>query len=654
MHFITTPFRDNHTAWLFKQPCQKLLPVKSGISVRTNIYALLVTVLSGSALTAGAKSSECPTASFAPVVTYASGGTTTFSVAVGDFNGDGKADLVTANSGSNNVGVLFNLGGGAFGPATTYPSGGSGPYSVAVGDFNGDNKADLVVTNYSSGTIGVLLNNGSGGFFPAATYSSGGESPASVVAGDFNGDGKNDLAVVNYSSATVGVLLNNGSGAFNPVSIYSSGGSGPTAVIVGDFNGDSKTDLAIANYYSNAVGILLNNGSGAFAPAVSYPSGGENTTAVAAGDFNGDGKTDLAASHFNSGNIGVLLNNGSGAFAPALPYALSGSGPYGLVPGDFNGDGKTDLAAANYSSTNVDVILNNGSGTFAAAVSYPSGGSSPYSIAVADFDSNGNPDLVVANHTSSNVGVLLNTCNPCAAVTVSIPDAIALPSGVQPNTVYPGYAPASSITLTANVSGGTEPYSFTWSTGSHDPSITVSPAAATTYTVSVTDANGCLSNTASLTIHVSDVSSGKKGDKVLVCHKPGKLNHTLSISADDVADHLGHGDLLGSCDNNAAATTVVSPSIGNEALLTKNISAPFSVKALSNPSSGYFILNLKGGDLLQRVHLRVVDTYGRLIERKDNLTGNQTLRIGALYHPGIYFAEVQQGKQKTVIKLVKQ
>src|SRR5215469_6335377 len=88
-----------------------------------------------------------PQASFAAAVNYAVG-TTPYSVAVGDFNGDGRADLAVANEGSGTVSVLLGNGDGTFQAAVNYAVG-TTPGSVAVGDFNGDGKADLAVTNFN-------------------------------------------------------------------------------------------------------------------------------------------------------------------------------------------------------------------------------------------------------------------------------------------------------------------------------------------------------------------------------------------------------------------------------------------------------------------------------------------------------------------------
>ncbi|CAF4556084.1 unnamed protein product, partial [Rotaria socialis] len=103
-----------------------------------------------------------------------------------DVNGDGKLDIIVANYGSNNVGVLLNIGNGSFAAQTTYPAG-TGPAFVPAADVDGDGKPDIIVTNYGSKNIGVLLNTGNGTFAAQATYPAG-TSPNVVVAVDVNGD----------------------------------------------------------------------------------------------------------------------------------------------------------------------------------------------------------------------------------------------------------------------------------------------------------------------------------------------------------------------------------------------------------------------------------------------------------------------------------
>ncbi|MCE5307753.1 MAG: FG-GAP-like repeat-containing protein [Acidobacteriales bacterium] len=341
--------------------------------------------------------------SFLAPVNYGTG-TSPSSIAIGDFNGDGKADLAVAKNASNNVSVLLGNGNGTFQTAVDYSTG-VAPYSVAIGDFNGDGKADLAVANWNSANVSVLLGNGNGTFQAATNYQAG-TSPLSVVVGDFNGDGKADLVVTNYEGANVSVLLGNGNGTFQiPVSYPA--GSQPNRLAIGDFNGDGNADLIVAHETSPNVSVLLGNGNGTFQAAVNYGVG-ESPHSVAVGDFNGDGKADVAAANVGSASVSVLLGNGDGTFQTAVNYTAS-PGPVSVTIEDFNGDGKADLAVGNWSSAGTDkvnILLGNGNGTFQTAVNYAVG-SNPGSVTAGDFNGDGKADLVVANGPSNNVSVLL-------------------------------------------------------------------------------------------------------------------------------------------------------------------------------------------------------------------------------------------------------
>src|SRR5205807_496559 len=294
-------------------------------------------------------------------VNYAAGSQPSF-VAAGDFNGDGHPDLAVANSFSQGtVSVLLNTCGGCPAFDFTLPQAfdvGSSPFSVAVGDFNSDGKRDLVVANSGSTNVSVLLGNGDGTFQAALNFSAG-PRPYWVASGDFNGDGKPDLAVADSGSTNVSVLLGNGNGTFQAAVNYGTGVH-PWSVAAGDFNNDGKTDLAVANAGSVGLSILLGNGDGTFQTAVSYPAG-MGSVALAVSDFNDDGKLDLAVGNISSSNVSVLLGNGDGTFQAAINFGNQ-LHPQSVAVGDFNADGKPDLALADFTPTGisgtVSVLLN--------------------------------------------------------------------------------------------------------------------------------------------------------------------------------------------------------------------------------------------------------------------------------------------------------
>jgi hypothetical protein len=186
---------------------------------------------------------------------------------------------------------------------------GNNPISVAVGDFNGDGKQDLAAANGGSGNVSILLGDGTGNFSAARNFGVG-STPYSVAVGDFNGDGKQDLATANagYSSNNVSILLGDGAGNFSAATNFGAG-AGPYSVAVGDFNGDGKQDLAVSNLASNNVSILLGDGTGNFSGPTNFDAGDNFQHSVAVCDFNGDGKQDLAVTNYNSDNVSILLRD---------------------------------------------------------------------------------------------------------------------------------------------------------------------------------------------------------------------------------------------------------------------------------------------------------------------------------------------------------
>ena len=348
---------------------------------------------------------------FGPSTHYPTGGGPR-SVALGDVNGDGRPDLITANSGTNTASVLLGTGAGAFGPPTDYPTG-AGPVGVALGDVNGDGRPDLVTANYNVNTVSVRLNTGAGAFGPKADYPTGAE-PRSVALGDVNGDGRPDLVTANTNDSagllgTVSVLLGTGAGAFGPKADYPTGDR-PYRVALGDVNGDGRLDLVTANFGNgaNTASVLLGTGTGAFGPKTDYATGG-GTVGVALGDVNGDGRPDLVTANqrANPLSVSVLLGTGTGAFGPKTDYP-TGDGPNDVALGDVNGDGQLDVVTVSAFPGTAVVLLGTGGGAFAPPTRFTAG-SLPYNGVLGDVNGDGRPDLVTADNGSSMVSVLLNT-----------------------------------------------------------------------------------------------------------------------------------------------------------------------------------------------------------------------------------------------------
>jgi hypothetical protein len=363
-------------------------------------------------------------------------------VRAGDFNGDAVLDLATANGliagqGDYTVSVLLGNANGTFQPARNSTLG-SAASNLVVGDFNGDGFDDLVTANAADECeVTVLLSDGNGTFEAPNRIDVGPVQDASVAVGDFNGDGKLDLAVAGgayyyYYGAQdeVNILLGNGNGSFSgPInSFIDPFGSTHSAGVVGDFNGDGKEDLVV-NGSEGA--LMLGDGQGHLVSQGLNPTLG----AIAAPDVNGDGKLDLLQADK------VLLGDGAGGFTTLQTYDASSTSAQ-TVLGDFNRDGILDIAKADVESNIIRIFRGHHDGTFGEA-EYLNFAHGDEGLAAADFNGDGWCDLATAEFDGEFTSVLINDRSwPTPPPTVSISDA----------TVTEGNTGSVSATFTLTLS----------------------------------------------------------------------------------------------------------------------------------------------------------------------------------------------------------
>jgi len=403
-------------------------------------------------------------------------------VAFGDFNGDGKQDLLTLDNGG--VGIMLGNGDGTFGAVaaiTTFACNLEG--GIVTGDFNGDGHLDFAVVsgtnggdcNFNPGTLWIYLGNGAGGFTLKASYAELGgpaihDFTGGLIAAKLRSTGHLDLIAIDPNNG-LDVFLGNGDGTFvaptAAVAIPSPGGSNSEAAW--DVNHDGKLDLVVASENSgDGIYVLLGNGDGTFQTPVFYQQGSNSgANAVAVGqliagdhgdvvmgtgngayvyinngdgtfkapvlygpswinsititDLNGDKKNDLVVSSYSSSAVWTMLGDGKGGFGNALSFSTVGR-PNNVVVADFNGDKKLDFATSDNDGQWVTIGVGNGDGTFRSSQGYGYGWNNTINgIATADLNGDGYPDVVMANGgTGVGISVQLGSSHGALGQATSI------------------------------------------------------------------------------------------------------------------------------------------------------------------------------------------------------------------------------------------
>ncbi len=325
---------------------------------------------------------------------------------LGDFTGDGKADIVSVESEGNGkyrymLGISSGSGVSSWGSVL---SGMSAPGQLALGDFTGDGKADIVsVESEGNGKYRYMLGISSGsGVSSWGSVLSGMSAPGQLALGDFTGDGKADIvSVESEGNGKYRYMLgiSSGSGVSSWGSVLS-GMSAPGQLALGDFTGDGKADIVSVESEGNGkYRFMLGKSSGGGVSSWgSVLTGMSYAEQMDVADFNADGKSDIVSTEAEPGGsyrhkVGFSTGGAVSSWDTVQSWMKT---PQRTDMGDFTGDGKADIVSVESEGAQYRYVLgaSGGSGGVASWKTVLSGMGLPTAMAVADVNKDGKADIV--------------------------------------------------------------------------------------------------------------------------------------------------------------------------------------------------------------------------------------------------------------------
>ncbi len=327
----------------------------------------------------------------------------TTSLAIGDLDADGDLDVLLGNLRQQNR-LFLNDGTGTLSDASTsaMPANNDDTYSIILGDFDGDGDADIASGNAKPRNR-IYLNSGSGGFADASMSCMPVNAAMSVTValGDVDRDGDLDMVVGSYGQNRL--YWNSGTGVFERAAAKQMplDSDFTFALAFGDIDADGDLDLVVGNAVSPSR-LYLNDGTGTFSDvsAIRWPANRGKARAIALADVDRDGDLDILT---GDSSVRLFLNDGRGNFsdgtAMRLPRLFS---PTSLALGDVDRDGDLDLVVGTYGQSRL--ALNDGSGVFTdvTAAHLPVDSDRTMTLLLGDLDADGDLDLVIGNDQQQN------------------------------------------------------------------------------------------------------------------------------------------------------------------------------------------------------------------------------------------------------------
>ncbi len=355
-------------------------------------------------------------------------GVTPQNLEAGDFNGDGRPDLLITDGVSSYTGLAYGLGDGRVWPGINHFRDSGSIRAVELVDVNGDALLDVVAAT-SADSVMVMLGNGVGFDSPTSdttVIDIGGDNPLELVVAELTGDAFLDVATANNTSNDVVILAGDGTGRFSATTRLATpvgdAGQRPNSIAVGDVDDDGNIDIVTTNNATDDVSLFRGLGNGQYGGAEIFTTrvgaGGDNPVDIVITDVTNDGVQDVIVACSTSDDVVVLAASGGNLAAPQRFSTLLGDGgdnPTRLAVFDVTQDGVKDLITANSTSHDISILPGLGAGVAFGSPVILSNlapgdiATSPRELHVGDFNNDSIADIAVANGSTADVSIFMGS-----------------------------------------------------------------------------------------------------------------------------------------------------------------------------------------------------------------------------------------------------
>jgi len=362
------------------------------------------------------------------------------SVTVGDLDGDGDLDILSASSLDDRIAWYKNDGSGKFGSQQTITTSANYAHRVTTADLDGDGDIDVISASSVDDRIAWYENDGSGNFGPQQTVTTAADLAYNVIATDLDGDGDIDIVSASAFDGLLAWYENDGSGNFGTLQTITTLAPGARSVFNADLDNDGDIDLLSASSDDNRIAWYENDGLGNFGVQQTITTLAHKAFSVKAADLDDDGDMDVIAacsstSAIRDWRITYYKNDGSGNFGPQQTISTNVFQARSVYTADLDGDGDLDVLSASSRDDRIAWYENDGLANFGSQKTITTNADGAWSVVAADLDGDGDMDVISGDYNGDRVAWYENALHDDRTLATLSGTDLVLSPAFDPNVV---------------------------------------------------------------------------------------------------------------------------------------------------------------------------------------------------------------------------